>query len=138
MSSALLRAKKIAVLGLAYKANVDDNRESPAIDVVYHLMDNGVLVRANDPNVKLDIPELIEITFHSIVETLDEVDGIIILVDHREFDIIDFEALYDLTNNPINLDACGMLSNSRVNVLSDNIVSRGDGKPNNSITSQVS
>lgn len=44
-----LTNKKIAVLGLAFKPNTDDIREAPAIDIIDHLISEGVQVRASDP-----------------------------------------------------------------------------------------
>ena len=79
-----LHGKTIAILGLAYKPNVDDFRESPAIEVVHNLMHAGCNVRAHDPYAT---------SFHQIgaymVNTLEEAvkdaDLLILLVDHNEF-----------------------------------------------------
>ena len=44
-----LRGKRLATLGLAYKGETDDVRESPAIDIVRKLLSAGALVTAYDP-----------------------------------------------------------------------------------------
>src|ERR1700678_1071165 len=44
-----LRGKRIGVLGLAFKGETDDIRESPAIDLVEMLLDEGCLITAFDP-----------------------------------------------------------------------------------------
>jgi len=77
-----LKGKKIAALGLAYKPDVDDLRESPAVDVVRLLQDAGVSVKCYEPfkpdanlhGIKIE-PEL--------EAALSEVDGIILLVNHK-------------------------------------------------------
>jgi UDPglucose 6-dehydrogenase len=45
----ILQGKTIGVLGLAFKADTDDLRDSPSLDVVRRLLDRGVRVRAHDP-----------------------------------------------------------------------------------------
>lgn len=77
-----LSGKKIAALGLAYKPDVDDLRESPAVEVVHMLQDGGALVKcyepfkpdANLPGVRIE-PEL--------EDALSEADVIILLVNHK-------------------------------------------------------
>jgi UDPglucose 6-dehydrogenase len=44
-----LRGKRITVLGLAFKPGTDDIRESPALDIIKYLADEGALIRATDP-----------------------------------------------------------------------------------------
>lgn len=74
---------KIAVLGLTYKGNVDDTRESPAIEVLYHLMENkSFTIAVHDPHVQ---QENITIKLHSLEEALQDADLAVILTDHGEF-----------------------------------------------------
>jgi UDP-N-acetyl-D-mannosaminuronic acid dehydrogenase len=104
-----LKGKKIAVLGLAYKANVDDIRESPAIDVVQHLINNGALVRAYDPHVKSDIVGLNGIIVDTIKEAVTGVDGIVLLVDHWEFKSFNPLMVSKLVKGYVIFDACGII-----------------------------
>lgn len=79
-----LSGKRIAALGLSFKANVDDIRESPAVEVVHLLQNEGAIVKAFEPN-KLS-PNLPGITTClSLEEAIAETDAIIILVAHSEF-----------------------------------------------------
>lgn len=75
----------IAVLGLAYKADVDDARESPSISVVRWLQSAGCEVRSYDPYVKSS-------PVNGIVKSLDEAvigaDCILVLTNHRQFETI--------------------------------------------------
>jgi UDP-N-acetyl-D-mannosaminuronic acid dehydrogenase len=73
---------RIACLGLAYKARVDDIRESPAIKVVELLRAEGFQVRAYDPHVQMGkVPEQVD----SLEAALDGADVVVILTDHPEF-----------------------------------------------------
>lgn len=83
-----LRGKTIAVLGLAYKANVDDVRESPALEVVEGLIAAGAIVHMYDPftptaEVKGNT------VFPSLDSALNEADAILLLVDHDQFSHLD-------------------------------------------------
>jgi UDP-N-acetyl-D-mannosaminuronic acid dehydrogenase len=72
----------IACLGLAYKADVDDIRESPAIKVVRQLETEGVEVRAYDPHVR---PGALPNQVRSLEEAIEGSDGAVILTGHRSF-----------------------------------------------------
>lgn len=73
---------RVACLGLAYKADVDDTRESPAIKVVELLRGEGFEVRAYDPHVRMGVvPEQVD----SLEAALNQAVVIVVLTDHREF-----------------------------------------------------
>ncbi|EOB3524438.1 nucleotide sugar dehydrogenase [Enterococcus faecalis] len=87
---------KIVVMGLTYKGNIDDIRESPALDI-YNMLKNYNVV-AYDPHVESDIVE------KNLNEALKDATLVLILVDHDEFKgltPIDFE----VTNNAVVIDA---------------------------------
>ena len=69
----------IGVLGLSYKANVSDLRESPALKIIELLKGHGANVHIFDPYVPA------KSTAASLSELLDSVDAIIITADHKEF-----------------------------------------------------
>lgn len=71
---------RVTILGLAYKGNVDDVRESPAIEVVELLGARGVEVRAYDPHVREWHGEL-----HSLETAFQGSDLAVLLTDHAEF-----------------------------------------------------
>jgi UDP-N-acetyl-D-mannosaminuronic acid dehydrogenase len=80
----ILSGKKIAALGLAYKPDVDDLRESPATEVVHLLQEEGAQVKVWEPfKPWADIPGINMCT--SLESTLKDVDGIVLLVSHTEF-----------------------------------------------------
>jgi UDP-N-acetyl-D-mannosaminuronic acid dehydrogenase len=79
-----LNGKKVAVLGLAYKPDVDDLRESPANEVVHLLQHEGAQVKAWEP-FKPDA-NLAGITMSlSFDEAIKDADALLLLVKHTEF-----------------------------------------------------
>ncbi len=80
----LLHGKKIAALGLAYKPDVDDLRESPATEVVHLLQKEGAQVKVWEP-FKPNAPIQGVTMAASLEEALQEADLILFLVRHTEF-----------------------------------------------------
>lgn len=81
----------IGCLGLAFKANVDDLRESPALEIVRMLVARKIgRVIACDPNVNDSFKEFPLVDFE---EVLKEADILLVLVDHAEFVKVDREFL---------------------------------------------
>jgi UDP-N-acetyl-D-mannosaminuronic acid dehydrogenase len=98
-----LKGKKIAVLGLSYKPDVDDLRESPAVKVACLLLQAGVEVCAYEPNkTDADIPGVnVGKTFQ---ETVANVDAILLMVNHRQFQAIDPHEITSMTPARIAID----------------------------------
>jgi UDP-N-acetyl-D-mannosaminuronic acid dehydrogenase len=79
-----LKGKKIAALGLAYKPDVDDLRESPANEIVHLLQDEGAEVKAWEP-FKPDA-NLAGITMSpTLGDAIKDADALLLLVNHTEF-----------------------------------------------------
>ncbi len=79
-----LKGKKIAALGLAYKPDVDDLRESPASEVVRLLQEAGAQVKAWEPfkpDAKLDGISMAS----SLQAAIQDADAVVLLVAHSEF-----------------------------------------------------
>lgn len=89
---------KVACLGLSFKPNIDDMRESPAVEVVKRLAERSDLkLLAVEPNVR-QLPDELRnrgIVFTDALSAIDEADIVVLLVDHRQFNFIDPEALKD-------------------------------------------
>jgi len=78
----------VLVLGVAYKANVSDIRESPALDVISLLAERNVDVAYHDPYVdELEIGEQSYRSLELSDEVLGSVDCVLIATDHTVFDI---------------------------------------------------
>ncbi|MDX1378269.1 MAG: nucleotide sugar dehydrogenase [Anaerolineales bacterium] len=98
-----LDGKTIAALGLAYKPNVDDLRESPAVEVVHLLQEAGVTIKAwepHNPEASLKGVELAP----SLEEAVKDSDALLVLVKHSEFLSIDPVNLLDKTPARIVID----------------------------------
>jgi UDP-N-acetyl-D-glucosamine dehydrogenase len=83
-----VRNSKILIMGVAYKKNVSDCRESPALDVMRLLSDKGAILAYNDPFVPT--LRLGGTVLKSIEATPDEIakhDCVIILTDHSAYDV---------------------------------------------------
>jgi UDP-N-acetyl-D-mannosaminuronic acid dehydrogenase len=76
----------VACLGLAFKANVDDLRESPAVEIAAHLADAGLKVLAVEPHVTA-LPKALQgrAELVSLADALARAAVIVLLVDHRAF-----------------------------------------------------
>lgn len=85
-----LKGSRILALGIAYKRDVDDMRESPSVLVMEILRDRGALVDYSDPNVPV-FPKMREHKFDlkSVDLTPDMLasyDAVVLLTDHSDFD----------------------------------------------------
>jgi UDP-N-acetyl-D-glucosamine dehydrogenase len=87
-----IKGAKILILGLAYKANVDDCRESPSFVLMGKLEAKGAVVEYNDPFVPV-VPltrEHTHFTGKQSVEIKDTYDLILVSTDHAEYKTFDF------------------------------------------------
>lgn len=82
----------IACLGLAFKADIDDLRESPALEIVKDLVAKEVgEIIAVEPNIK-QLPSALSdsgITLTSLEDALDKANVVVVLVDHKQFKATD-------------------------------------------------
>ncbi len=81
----------VACCGLTFKANIDDLRESPAMDVAHHLAAKyGSRIKIVEPNLRRPLTELADlgVEFMDIDEALHCCEIAILLVDHDEFKMI--------------------------------------------------
>ena len=81
-----LKGKTVAVLGVTFKPDTDDIRESPSLTVIPLLQERGATVRAYDPKAKHAEPLLPGVVFAAnAVEATDGVDATVILTEWNEF-----------------------------------------------------
>ncbi len=104
-----LRGKRLAVLGLAFKGDTDDIRESPAIDLVEMLLGEGCMIVAYDPaameRTKVELPPSAQMRYaESIEAAAADADALLILTDWKEFAQIDLVKLNDAMRYPIVID----------------------------------
>ncbi|MEW6566646.1 MAG: nucleotide sugar dehydrogenase [Chloroflexota bacterium] len=102
-----LRGRKVAALGLAYKADVDDLRGSPAIEVVRLLAETGAEVRTFEPLVpEATVPGCAAAA--SLDAALDAADAVVLLVDHRPFRALDPHQAAGRMRGRVAIDARGV------------------------------
>ncbi|WP_347305789.1 UDP-N-acetyl-D-mannosamine dehydrogenase [Corynebacterium sp. SA-MJD20WY100] len=87
---ATTRATKIAVLGLAFKANIDDLRQSPALNIAVDLAEElpDAAILAVEPNIT-ELPKRLKgfdnVQLSDYQTVIDQADVLVLLVDHKEF-----------------------------------------------------
>lgn len=104
-----LRGKKLAALGLAFKCDTDDIRESPALEVIQKLLEAGASVTAYDPaamdRAKEVLPPSDKMSYApSLYEAAKDADAVLILTDWKEFAEIDLPELNRALKFPIVID----------------------------------
>jgi UDP-N-acetyl-D-mannosaminuronic acid dehydrogenase len=101
-----LRGKKIAALGLAYKPDVDDLRESPAVEIIHLLQAEGAAVKAFEPFKPAAGLAAIE-AVPTLQAALAEADLLLLLVNHTQFRDLTPAALAALTSCRLLVDTVG-------------------------------
>jgi len=82
-----VRSSKVLLLGVAYKKNIDDIRESPALDVIRLLQQRGAKVSYHDPHVATIKEDHIVLSSVPLTEqTLRDADCVMIITDHNAVD----------------------------------------------------
>jgi UDPglucose 6-dehydrogenase len=89
----VIKGKKVAVLGLAFKANTDDIRFAPALDVIARLLTEGAEVHASDPEaISRTKPLLPTVKYHEDpYEALKGVDAALVCTEWKSFRQLDWE-----------------------------------------------
>ncbi|MEM1502843.1 nucleotide sugar dehydrogenase [Domibacillus sp. 8LH] len=104
---------KVAVFGLTYKGNIDDVRESPAMDVLSLLQSEGYKLGIHDPHVQQE-----QVNFHlsSFEEAIQGAECILVLTDHNEFKKLEEEKLVQLMKEPLVFDTknCVLIENNNI------------------------
>ena len=100
------RGKKVALLGLTFKPNTDDMRDSPAISVAQTLTDAGVEVAAYDPEgMELAKPLMPEVTMcDSPYAAIEGADAVVIVTEWDAFRALDFPRIKQIAKTPLLID----------------------------------
>lgn len=98
--------KRIAVLGLTFKPNTDDMRESPSLDIIPALQKAGADVHAFDPKGMPEAREMLEnVTFHEdAYGTMDNADALVIVTEWNQFRALDLAQVKDRMRTPLMVD----------------------------------
>lgn len=111
-----LRDSNILVLGIAYKKNVDDMRESPSVELMKLLQEKGAIIEYSDPHVPV-FPTMRKYSFdlrsvNLSAEAVTSYDCVLIATDHDEFD-------YDMLreHSQLIIDTRGRYKTSSTNIV---------------------
>jgi UDPglucose 6-dehydrogenase len=101
-----LRGKTVAVLGLTFKPNTDDMRDSPSIPLITALQDMGAQVRAYDPEGMEPAREVLrDVTYtESAYECAKGADALVIVTEWEQFRALDLEAIKAAMTTPVMVD----------------------------------
>jgi UDPglucose 6-dehydrogenase len=114
-----LKGKKVALLGLAFKENTDDLRESPAMAIAEHLLKGGANVYAYDPvameNAEKELPGL---NFcNNSYEAVNGAEALVIATPWNEFKNLNMEKILKAMNGNILIDGRNMFLPERMKEL---------------------
>ncbi|EAK3633577.1 UDP-glucose dehydrogenase family protein [Campylobacter jejuni] len=107
-----IKNPKIAVLGLAFKDGTDDCRESPAVDIIFKLLEQKVKICAYDPKAMDLAKQILEDKIDyadCMYEAIKDADVIAILTEWKEFSSLDLKKAYDLVRHKKIVDLRNLL-----------------------------
>jgi UDPglucose 6-dehydrogenase len=128
-----LRGKTVCVLGLAYKTETDDVRESPALEFVRLALAAGARIRAHDPMANDEAAKALagrenDVSFHDSPFTAAEgADAIAILTEWNEFRSLDLAELRAPMRGNLLLDACNLYGPNEARRQGFDYLGRGRG-----------
>jgi UDPglucose 6-dehydrogenase len=101
-----LNGKKIGVLGLSFKPETDDMRESPAIEIIHRMIERGAAVRAFDPVAMAEARHFINGIEYATDEydAIDGADALVIITEWNQFRALDMEKVKGLLRSPKIID----------------------------------
>lgn len=119
----ILKDKKIAVLGLAFKPETDDIREASSIKIIKKFLDEGSYLRLYDPKAMENMREIFpeeppQISYvKSPYEAVKEANALLIITEWDEFKELDLKKIKEVMDNPIIIDGRNVYDPSEVREL---------------------
>lgn len=104
-----LKGSQVHILGVAYKKDIDDCRESPALDIMHLLMSRGARITYSDPWIPCINVDGIHLAAEDVPPACVSADCVVIVTDHSSFDyasIVDQSALIVDTRNALKQFSC--------------------------------
>ena len=101
-----VKGKTVAVLGLTFKPNTDDMRESPSLDIVPAIQKAGATIRAYDPEGMHEAKQMLQdiVWCENAYDTMIKADVLVIITEWNEFRALDLERVKKLMNAPVMVD----------------------------------
>lgn len=126
-----LQGKTIAIWGLAFKPNTDDVRDSPALEIIQYLVDNGVKVKAYDPVAMANFQALFGkegvVWCDNAMNTAQGADALCLLTEWDEFAGVDLGLLQTVLKRPILIDGRNVFKEG--NLLGTDFIYYSVGRP---------
>jgi len=115
----VVKGKRVAVLGLAFKANTDDVRFSPALEVVKRLLAEGAVVQATDPEAISRAKTLFpQVSYHADpYAALQSADAALVCTEWDEFRKLDWEKAGKLMSRKLVIDGRNLYDPAKVRAL---------------------
>jgi UDPglucose 6-dehydrogenase len=112
----VMRGKKIAIWGLAFKPNTDDVRFAPSVALIRALVDEGVVVNAYDPQATAKARAVLPDIQYSATpyEAAQDAEAVLIVTEWEEFRGMDWKALKSIMERPLIIDGRNMLNATEV------------------------
>ena len=108
----VVKDKQVGVLGLAFKANTDDIRFAPSLEIIRRLLAEGAHVRAYDQEAMDKTSEILPQVRYSRepYEVAQDADALLILTEWPEFRQLDWARIYSMMGRPLVLDGRNLLN----------------------------
>lgn len=86
-----INGKKITILGVTFKANTDDVRESPSLDIIPRLIDNGAKITVYDPSNSAEAKKILtDVKWaNDVYDACENSDAVVVITDWSEFKALD-------------------------------------------------
>ncbi len=112
-----IEGSTIAILGLTFKPNTDDMRDSPSLDIVPGLQERGAKIRAFDPAGMNEAVKLLDdvVFCEGPYQTLEGADAVVIVTEWDEFRALDLDRVKSLLSTPIMIDLRNIYRSSVMN-----------------------
>ena len=125
-----LRGKTIAILGLAFKPETDDMRDSPAILIIRGLQGRGASVRAYDPQAIENARSFFDDVLYcdDAYSTAEGADALVLTTEWNEFRALNFDRIRKALRQPLLIDLRNVYDPGRMAALGFRYVSVGRGE----------
>lgn len=107
------KGAKIAILGLTFKADTDDMRDSPSLDILPYLLDKGHHLAAFDPEGMKNAQEILSSHIHwgkNAYDVTKDADALVVITEWNEFKSLDFSRIKTLMKTPLVIDLRNLYS----------------------------
>jgi UDPglucose 6-dehydrogenase len=125
----ILKGRTIGLLGLAFKPDTDDLRDSPAIEIARRLIERGARVRVHDPvsleKLRLEYPSLGVLPFDDVMALAQDADALVLVTKWPEYLALPWEELVPSMRNPLVIDGRNVLDRKRLEAVGARVIGVG-------------